>query len=99
MNFPKTKLLVAGASCGEEDLQPIHIGEDTIEALSSFRYLGSILESHGEIRMNVETGWLVLLMVLVPYIDLCPAMEVYPGRRKGWFIVLLCSSIELKLGN
>ena len=48
------KLLVAGASCGEEDLQPIHIGGETIEAVSSFRYLGSVLESHGEIRMDVE---------------------------------------------
>ena len=54
MSFPKTKLLVAGASCGEEDLQPIHIGGETIEAVSSFKYLGSVLESHGEIRMDVE---------------------------------------------
>ena len=54
MSFPKTKLLVAGASCGEEDLQPIHIGGETIEAVSSFRYLGSVLESHGEIWMDVE---------------------------------------------
>ena len=56
MSFPKTKLLVAGASCGEEDRQPIHIGGETIEAMSSFRYLGSVLESHGEIRMDVEDG-------------------------------------------
>ena len=54
MSFPKTKLLVAGALSGEEDLQPIHIGGETIEAVSSFRYLGSVLESHGEIRMDVE---------------------------------------------
>ena len=54
MSFPKTKLLVAVASWGEEDLQPIHVGEDTIEAVSSFRYLGSVLESHEGIRMDVE---------------------------------------------
>ena len=54
MSFPKMKLLVAGASCGEEDLQPIHIVGETIEAVSSFRYLGSVLESHGEIRVDVE---------------------------------------------
>ena len=54
MSFPKTKLLVAGASCGEEDLQPIHIRGETIEAVSSFRHLGSVLESHGKIRMDVE---------------------------------------------
>ena len=54
VSFPKTKLLVAGASCGEEDLQAIHIRGETIEAVSSFRYLGSVLESHGEIRMDVE---------------------------------------------
>ena len=55
MSFPKTKLLVAGASCGEEeeDLQPIHIEVETIEAVSSFRYLGSVLVSHME-----RSGWM-----------------------------------------
>ena len=33
MSFPKTKLLVVSGSCGEENLQPIHIGEETIEAV------------------------------------------------------------------
>ena len=54
MSFPKMKLFMAGASCTEEDLQPIHIGGETIEAVSSFRYLRSVPESHGEIMMHVE---------------------------------------------
>ena len=54
MSFPKTMLLMAGASCWEEDLQPLYIGVETIEAVSSFRYLRSVLESHGEIRMDVD---------------------------------------------
>ena len=54
MSFPKTKLFVAGTSCGEKDLKPIRIEVETIEAVSSFRYLGSILESHEEIKMDVE---------------------------------------------
>ena len=54
MSFPKTKLLVTGATCGEDDLQPMYTRGETIEAVSSFRYLGSILESHGEIRIDVE---------------------------------------------
>ena len=54
---------MAGASCGEEDLQPIYIGRQPVESVSSFRYMGNVLESHGEIRMDVEDRWLMLLVL------------------------------------
>ena len=52
MSIPKTKVLVAGG--GEEDVQPIHIRGEVIEAVTDFRYLGSIIEANGDIRMEVE---------------------------------------------
>jgi len=38
----KTKLLVAGRNITQNDLDPISIGDGTIETVSSFRYLGSV---------------------------------------------------------
>ena len=38
----------------DNDLQPISIGGDTIESVPEFRYLGSIVEAHGEILKEVE---------------------------------------------
>ena len=43
MSIPKTKVLVAGG--GEGDVQPIHIIGEVIEAVTDFRYLGSIIEA------------------------------------------------------
>ena len=42
----KTRLLVAGRNITQNDLDPISIG-GTIETVSSFRYLGSVVERHG----------------------------------------------------
>jgi len=43
----KTKLLVAGRNITQNDLNPISIGGGTIETVSSFCYLGSVVERHG----------------------------------------------------
>ena len=53
LSLPKTKLLVAGM-WSDNDLQPISIRGDTIESVPEFRYLGSIVEAHGEILKEVE---------------------------------------------
>ena len=53
LSLPKTKLLVAGI-WSDDDLQPISIRGDTIETVPEFRYLGSIVEAHGEILKEVE---------------------------------------------
>ena len=53
LSLPKTKLLVAGV-WSDNDLQPISIRGDTIETVPEFRYLGSIVEAHGEILKEVE---------------------------------------------
>ena len=53
MSIPKTKLLVVG-TCDEEDLRPLTIRGKTIEVVSDFRYLGALVEAHGEVLMDVE---------------------------------------------
>ena len=47
----KTKLLVVGEPRVEEDLQPINIRG---EAVTDFRYLGSMVEAHGELMKDAE---------------------------------------------
>ena len=53
-SYSKTKLLVAGAWNGD-DLLPISIGGETIEAVNEFKYLGYIFEAHGEALKDVES--------------------------------------------
>ena len=53
LSLQKTKLMVAG-TWSEEDLQPIVIRGDSIEVVPEFRYLGSIVEMHGEVLKDVE---------------------------------------------
>ena len=48
----KTKLLVAGSNITQADLDTIRIGESTVETVSSFCYLGSVVDCHGS--MNAE---------------------------------------------
>ena len=44
----------AGTHCDEEDLQPINIRGGSIEAVKEFAYLGSIVDSYGDILKDVE---------------------------------------------
>ena len=53
LSLQKTKLMVTG-TWSEEDLQPIVIRGDSIEVVPEFRYLGSIVEMHGEVLKDVE---------------------------------------------
>ena len=54
MSMSKTKLLVVGEPRVEEDLQPINIRGESIEAVTDFRYLGSTVEANGELMMDAE---------------------------------------------
>ena len=54
LSMSKTKLLVVGEPRVEEDLQPINIRGESIEAVTDFRYLGSMVEANGELMMDVE---------------------------------------------
>ena len=49
-----TKLLVAGVNCEDTDLQPIYIRGGAIEAMTEFKYLGTIIEANGSIQREVE---------------------------------------------
>ena len=50
LNIPKRKLLVTGASCSkEEELRPLQLDEDEIKSVHDFKYLGSVVDSRGDI--------------------------------------------------
>ena len=53
LSLSKTKLLMTG-KWNEADIQPIIVRGEPIEAVSQFRYLGSVVESHGEVLKDVE---------------------------------------------
>ena len=54
VSVSKTKLLVAGVNCEDTDLQPIYIRGGAIEAMTEFKYLGTIIEANGSIQEEVE---------------------------------------------
>ena len=55
VSVPKTKLMVAGAQNeDQEDIQPICIKGEAVEVVSAFRYLGSVVESHGSMMGDME---------------------------------------------
>ena len=54
VSVSKTKLLVAGVNCEDTDLQPIYIRGGAIEAVTEFKYLGTIIEANGSIQREVE---------------------------------------------
>jgi len=47
INIPKTKPLVARRNISQNYLDPIPMDSGTIETVSSFRNLGSVVECHG----------------------------------------------------
>ena len=49
----KTKVLVAGNGVTPSDLEPIHVGGGAIESVSSFHYLGSIVECHDGVNAEL----------------------------------------------
>ena len=53
ISVPKTKFLVAGNGVTQSDLEPIHVGGSAIESVSSFRYLGSVVECRGGVNAEL----------------------------------------------
>ena len=55
LSIPKTKLLVAGAPCDEEEeLRPLQLDECVIECVPDFKYLGSVVDGRGGIMKEVK---------------------------------------------
>ena len=54
ISSPKTKLMVAGTEIMETDVVSLCIGSSVIEAILSFRYLGSFVESHGGVMLDLD---------------------------------------------
>ena len=55
ISIPKTKFLVVGSYVMQSDLDPIVVGSDFITSVASFRYLGSLVESHGGVQLELNT--------------------------------------------
>ena len=53
-SFPKTKLMVAGTGILESDVAPLCIGGSVVDTVPSFRYLGSVVESHGGVVLDLD---------------------------------------------
>ena len=55
LSIPKTKLLVAGAPCNEEEeLRPLQLDECVIECVPDFKYLGSVVDVRGGVMKEVK---------------------------------------------
>ena len=54
ISIPKTKVLVVGSYVVQSDLDPIVVGSDFITSVASFRYLGSLVESHGGVQLELD---------------------------------------------
>ena len=52
LNISKTKLLVAGTP-HSEDLQPLQLAGGSVECVSDFQYLGSVVEAKGGVEKEV----------------------------------------------
>ena len=55
ISIPKTKFLVVGSYVVESDLDPIVVGSDFITSVASFLYLGTLVESHGGVQLELNT--------------------------------------------
>ena len=54
ISFPKTKLMVVGTGIIESDVAPLYIGSSVVDTVPSFRYLGSVVESHGWVTLDLD---------------------------------------------
>ena len=46
--------MVAGRGIIESDVAPLCIGSSVVDTVSSFRYLGSVVESHGGVMLDLD---------------------------------------------
>ena len=54
ISIPKTKFLVVGSYVLQSDRDPIVVGSDFVTSVASFRYLGSLVESHGGVQLELN---------------------------------------------
>ena len=54
ISIPKTKFLVVGSCVVQSDLDPILVGSDFLTSVASFCYLGSLVESHGRVQLELN---------------------------------------------
>ena len=55
ISIPKTTILVVGSYVVQSDLDPIAVGSDFITSVASFCYLGSFVESHSAVQLELNS--------------------------------------------
>ena len=54
VSVPKKKLLVSGREATAEDRAPIAAGDEQVESVNEFSYLGSVISSLGRVRPDID---------------------------------------------
>ena len=54
VSVPKTKLMVTGREATDTDRTPIPVGDEQIECVSEFSYLGSVISSSGRMQPDID---------------------------------------------
>ena len=54
LSIPKTKVMAVGRIVTEEDKQPLNLGDNEIESVDVFQYLGYQVKSSGRMTADVE---------------------------------------------
>ena len=52
ISIPKHKFLAAGCGVMQSNLDPIVVSNDSVMSVTSFRYLGSLVESHSGVQIE-----------------------------------------------
>ena len=54
ISVPKTKLMVSGREATAEDRAPIPTGDEQVESVTEFSYLGSVISSSGRVQPDID---------------------------------------------
>ena len=54
VSIPKTKLMVSGREARAEDSAPIPTGDEQVESVTEFTYLGSVISSTGRMQPDID---------------------------------------------
>ena len=54
VSIPKTKLMVSGREARAVDNAPIQTGDEQVESVTEFTYLGSVISSTGRMQSDID---------------------------------------------
>ena len=88
VSWPKTKAMHIGDGPSPP---PLCIGNDTVEFVDSFLYLGSLVTSSGDLKPEIDRKRGIAATAIKPYGNPCGAIDPSQGGRNlGSTILLSC---------